>query len=174
METTILQGFYRGYLLGGAKLALLESQGARSSSLGTFLEGAIDAASQRVHMGIWYILRAQMGSHIPTLRPKYIPYTYMDPLGWQPLLRRSSALSARLAAGGSRLTKSQVCAVYSEACACLELFEGSSRCLAVRSTARRMSSTSKSTESLDALKPVARRILRRASHRLAVRLKCPF
>ena len=37
--------------------------------------------SQRVHVGIWYILRAQRGSHIPTLRPKYIPYTYMDPLG---------------------------------------------------------------------------------------------
>ena len=36
---------------------------------------------QRVHVGIWYILRAQRGSHIPTLRPKYIPYTYMDPLG---------------------------------------------------------------------------------------------
>ena len=26
--------------------------------------------------GIWYILKAQRGSHIPTLRPKYIPYTY--------------------------------------------------------------------------------------------------
>ena len=37
--------------------------------------------SPRVHVGIWYILRAQRGSHIPTLRPKYIPYTYMDPLG---------------------------------------------------------------------------------------------
>ena len=37
--------------------------------------------TQRVHVGIWYILRAQRGSHIPTLRPKYIPYTYMDPLG---------------------------------------------------------------------------------------------
>ena len=37
--------------------------------------------TQRVHVGIWYILRAQKGSHIPTLRPKYIPYTYMDPLG---------------------------------------------------------------------------------------------
>ena len=34
-----------------------------------------------VHVGIWYTLRAQRGSHIPTLRPKYIPYTYMDPLG---------------------------------------------------------------------------------------------
>ena len=32
-------------------------------------------SSQRVHVGIWYIL------HIPTLRPKYIPYTYMDLLG---------------------------------------------------------------------------------------------
>ena len=37
--------------------------------------------TQRVHVGIWYILRPQRGSHIPTLRPKYIPYTYMDPLG---------------------------------------------------------------------------------------------
>ena len=37
--------------------------------------------SQRVHVGIWYILRAQRGSHIPTLRPKYTPYSYMDPLG---------------------------------------------------------------------------------------------
>ena len=40
-----------------------------------------DQLSQRVHVGIWYILRAQRGSHIPTLRPKYIPYSYMDPLG---------------------------------------------------------------------------------------------
>ena len=38
-------------------------------------------STQRVHVGIWYILRAQGGSHIPTLRPKYIPYTYIDPLG---------------------------------------------------------------------------------------------
>ena len=37
--------------------------------------------SQRVHVGIWYILRAQRGSHIPTLRAKYTPYSYMDPLG---------------------------------------------------------------------------------------------
>ena len=37
--------------------------------------------TQRVHVGIWYILRAQRGSHIPTLRRKYIPYSYMDPLG---------------------------------------------------------------------------------------------
>ena len=36
---------------------------------------------QRVHVAIWYILRAQRGSHIPTLRAKYIPYSYMDPLG---------------------------------------------------------------------------------------------
>ena len=46
-------------------------------------------------MGIWYILRAQRGSHIPTLRPKYIPYTYMDPLGkrffvLEPATQRSS------------------------------------------------------------------------------------
>ena len=37
--------------------------------------------AQRVHLGIWYILRAQRGSHILTFRPKYIPYSYMDPLG---------------------------------------------------------------------------------------------
>ena len=47
------------------------------------------SASQRVHVGIWSILRAQRGSHIPTLRPKYIPYTYMDPLGL--VLRASSS-----------------------------------------------------------------------------------
>ena len=41
-----------------------------------------DSHSQRVHVGIWYILSTQRGSHIPTLRPKYIPYTYMDPLGF--------------------------------------------------------------------------------------------
>ena len=35
--------------------------------------------TQRVHVGIWY--KAQRGSYIPTLRPKYLPYTYMDPLG---------------------------------------------------------------------------------------------
>ena len=35
---------------------------------------------QGVHVAIWFILRAQRGSHIPTLRAKYIPYTYMDPL----------------------------------------------------------------------------------------------
>ena len=37
--------------------------------------------TQRVHVGIWYILRAQRGSHIPILKAKYIPYSYMDPLG---------------------------------------------------------------------------------------------
>ena len=37
--------------------------------------------TQRVHVGRWYILRAQRGSHILTLKPKYIPYNYMDPLG---------------------------------------------------------------------------------------------
>ena len=45
------------------------------------VHGRQDCNSQRVHVGIWHILRAQRGSHIPTLRPKYIPYTYMDPLG---------------------------------------------------------------------------------------------
>ena len=37
--------------------------------------------TQRVHVGIWYTLKAQRGSHIPTLRPKYLPDSYMDPLG---------------------------------------------------------------------------------------------
>ena len=41
--------------------------------------------AQRVHVGIRYILRAQRGSYIPTLRPKYIPFTYMDPLGRAPV-----------------------------------------------------------------------------------------
>ena len=52
--------------------------------------------AQRVHVGIWYILRAQRGSHIPTLRPKYTPYSYMDPLGRsrqsRPLQTRASSL----------------------------------------------------------------------------------
>ena len=39
--------------------------------------------TQKVHLGIWYTLRAQWGSHIPTLRPKYLPYNYMDPLGYK-------------------------------------------------------------------------------------------
>ena len=37
--------------------------------------------TRRVDVGLWYILKAQRGSHIPTLRPKYLPYSYMDPLG---------------------------------------------------------------------------------------------
>ena len=41
----------------------------------------LQVVTQRVHVAIWYILRAQRGSHIPTLRAKYIPYSYMDPLG---------------------------------------------------------------------------------------------
>ena len=45
------------------------------------LHSKLDGMTQRVHVGIWYVLRAQRGIHIPTLRPKYIPYTYMDPLG---------------------------------------------------------------------------------------------
>ena len=45
------------------------------------MQTAVLLRAQRVHVGIWYILRAQRGSHIPTLRPKYVPYTYMDPLG---------------------------------------------------------------------------------------------
>ena len=39
--------------------------------------------SQRLHVAIWYILRAQNGSHMPTLGPKYTPYSYMEPLGFR-------------------------------------------------------------------------------------------
>ena len=35
-------------------------------------------ATKRVHVEILYILRAPKGCHRPTLRPKYIPYSYMD------------------------------------------------------------------------------------------------
>ena len=42
----------------------------------------MESFGQRVHVGIWYIVRAQRGSHIPTLRLKYTPYSYIDPLGW--------------------------------------------------------------------------------------------
>ena len=38
---------------------------------------------QRVHVGRSYRLRAQMGPHLRTLRPKHIPYSYMDLLGMQ-------------------------------------------------------------------------------------------
>ena len=37
--------------------------------------------SQRVHVGIWDILRPQSRYMGTPLGPKYIPYTYMDPLG---------------------------------------------------------------------------------------------
>ena len=45
------------------------------------VEGRTTNLAQGLHVGIWYILRAQRGSHIPTLGPKSIPYNYMDPLG---------------------------------------------------------------------------------------------
>ena len=41
--------------------------------------------SQRVHVGIWYILRTQRCTHIPTLRSKYIPCSYIHgPFGIAP------------------------------------------------------------------------------------------
>ena len=55
--------------------------------------------AQRAHVGIWYILGVQGGFHIPTLRPKYIPYSYMDPLG-RVLV---SELATHPLAGGSRM-----------------------------------------------------------------------
>ena len=45
------------------------------------LEEVSYTITQRVHVGLWYIFKAQRGSHVPTLRPKYLPYSYMDPLG---------------------------------------------------------------------------------------------
>ena len=37
--------------------------------------------SQRVHVAIWYIL-GPLSRYVGTpLGPKYIPYSYMDPLG---------------------------------------------------------------------------------------------
>ena len=41
-----------------------------------------DSVERVVHVvAMWYILRAQIGSHVITLGPKYILYSYMDPLG---------------------------------------------------------------------------------------------
>ena len=37
--------------------------------------------AQTLHVAIWYILRAQRGSHRTTLGPKYISCSYMQPLG---------------------------------------------------------------------------------------------
>ena len=65
-----------------AKVASRERE--RERKRGDYMSGLLPSIlypSQRVHVGIWYILRAQRGSHITTLRPKYIPYSYMDPLG---------------------------------------------------------------------------------------------
>ena len=38
-------------------------------------------STQRVHVGLWYILGLQSRYMGTPLGPKYIPYTYMDPLG---------------------------------------------------------------------------------------------
>ena len=58
---------------------------------------------------MWYILRAQTGSHIPTLRPKYIPFTYMDPLGVCIALGGFTAVRTLLlvALGGSDFRETQ-------------------------------------------------------------------
>ena len=94
------QGFYQGLSGQGASNtgAALISGTRRRQDAGASSEDRCVAGSktknlsQRVHVGIWYILRAQRGSHIPTLRPKYIPYTYMDPLGLQKDLQGSREL----------------------------------------------------------------------------------
>ena len=48
------------------------------------VQGHESVPAQRVHVGIWFKLRAQRGSNIPTLRPKYVLQSYMDPLGCYP------------------------------------------------------------------------------------------
>ena len=40
-----------------------------------------DCDAQMVHVVIKSILRAFKGSHVTTLGPKYLLYSYMDPLG---------------------------------------------------------------------------------------------
>ena len=39
--------------------------------------------TQRVHVGIWYMLAPSSRYTGTPLGPQYIPYTYMDPLGWE-------------------------------------------------------------------------------------------
>ena len=51
----------------------------RRMRISSTLWGTVGFLSQRVHVGIWYILRAQRASEIPTIRPKYKPYSNMDP-----------------------------------------------------------------------------------------------
>ena len=66
-------------LLGGASKSSCPSDGA-VFSVRWFVYG-----NQRVHVGIWYILIVQRGSHFYlTLSPKYAPCSYMDPLGLVP------------------------------------------------------------------------------------------
>ena len=89
--------------------------------------------SQRVQVGIWYILRAQRGSHIPTLRPKYLPYSYMEPLGsghgvlWEWSERLGVVLESSCSAVGvllgSLLRKLWKCSGHSswQACSCISL-----------------------------------------------------
>ena len=74
-ETTILNMHFSF----GRQAHRLEQRSGDANPKESFL--TMQGCTQRVHIGIWYILRAQRGSHIPTLRPKYIPYSYMDPLG---------------------------------------------------------------------------------------------
>ena len=64
-----------------------------------FVEGGslnFPKPTQKVHVGIWHILKAQTSSHIPTLRPKYLPYSYMDLLAHQTERPKSRILSPQL------------------------------------------------------------------------------
>ena len=69
---------YRGYygILGDQTIAHLNT-----SELDVLRVVFSDHSSQRVHVGIWYILRAQRNSQILTLRPKYIPLYLRGPFG---------------------------------------------------------------------------------------------
>ena len=61
----------------------LENVGASKKGRGGGLYGSsCSKNSQRVHVAIWYILSPSSRYMGTPLGPKYIPYSYMDPLGF--------------------------------------------------------------------------------------------
>ena len=56
------------------------SKEARRGAILLLVASDDDFLTQRFHVVTWYILRAVRASHTATLRPKYTPYSYMDPL----------------------------------------------------------------------------------------------
>ena len=77
-----LQGLYGAIRVLPGHLRLRDFQNVPSRGGPYYKDYRIlGSISQRVHVGIWYILKAQRGSHMPTLRPKYLANSYMDPLG---------------------------------------------------------------------------------------------